>query len=231
MKKRIFSFALMLVLLFSMAAPSVMALDLTSVANASTEKNETRVQIDNAFADYLVNSVELANDGELGIPVSFDVYVRDVNTLHADTAIAFYVINTNTERVGTDSDLSIIADLLSVDLSLSAEQNRAEVKDDAMIVIVVDYFENALATTPGIDWSMQKFHEDAEDGSSIMTDTRDGASTPLIYNGKRSFVLPAGYSVLRDVEYFDYKQHASDGTLEFIVEIWNEDFSVEKRTP
>ena len=64
----------------------------------------------------------LTDDGYIGIPV--DIYTYHNGNTTDQTPIILYVINTNTERIGTDSDFTIVNEM---------------VNEKGYIVVVLDY--------------------------------------------------------------------------------------------
>ena len=97
---------------------------------------------------FLRYSKSLATDGYIGIPVDIYTYHKEQTT--SDMPIVIYVINTNTERVGTDSDYKIVNEL---------------VNDKNCIVVVIDYKNNPLSVCPDLDWSVQSIRTKANSGT------------------------------------------------------------------
>lgn len=62
---------------------------------------------------YLKFQTTLQNDGYVGIPVDIYTYYNEEFNPDKDTTVIFYVINTNTERVGMESDYNILNDLIN----------------------------------------------------------------------------------------------------------------------
>ncbi|MBQ9084923.1 MAG: Ig-like domain-containing protein [Clostridia bacterium] len=164
------------------------------------------VDINSSLADkQLGPTMYLENDGYIGIPVQASLYYTgsDISTGVGGTPVIAYVVNTNTERVGTDSDVSIITSML----------------DRGYIVLVLDYLNNEKATTPDLDWSVQGIRGDIVSGVFFAHEESFPTGSYL-----ESFVVPAGYDVSLGNVYWEIDKHSADGTLEYIVEVWNEDF-------
>ncbi len=164
------------------------------------------VDINSQLAQHKVSStMYLEDDGYIGIPVQASVYYSGASARDGigGTPIITYVVNTNTDRVGTESDVSIITSML--------ERGYA--------VVVVDYMNNEKAKTPELDWSLQSIVQKISSGLFF--------GNCSAFNGgsyKEIFVVPAGYDVSIGNVYWEIDKHSADGTLEYIVEVWNEDF-------
>lgn len=158
-------------------------------------------QSDGAIAgleQYLVNSAALPDDGYLGVPVRINTYAK--GETNAQTQTIFYIINHAMERVGTEADLPILADFL----------------EDGYIVVTLDYLNSPRAVSPGIDWSIQKIRMEMDANGTNL-----GA---LAYRKGYNYVVPSGCRLARDVLYWSIRDHASVGTLDWIVNVWNTDF-------
>ncbi len=188
--KRILSILLCLCMVFS-------CMGAVSFADGETES----LNIISAFADYHVCGKYLSDDGYIGIPVEVNTYIK--GETNNKTQIVLYVINTNTERIGTEGDESIISDLL----------------DEGYIVVVLDYKNNAKSVSPDLDWSIQKIRTKIEGGAYL-----NGAS----HETYCTYVLPAGYRLQRKIKYWNFEENGADGCLDYIVEIWNSDFKKAK---
>lgn len=179
----------------------------------SVSASYTAPDILNVFSDYITTETSLrasekitAVNGESIVYSCPEVYIttlydgkNNVNTEKTRTVL--YVINTNTKRVGTESDETIIKDLLQ----------------RGFIVILADYQNNPLAVSPMLDWHLQKIRHEINEG----TTTYLGSLKTEPY---RNYVLPAGCNIALDEVYWSIDKHSADGMLERIVEIWNTDF-------
>lgn len=126
-----------------------------------------------------------------------------------------YVMNTNTERIGTDTDEKIVRSLL----------------ERGYFVLVLDYMNASAACGTDLDWSLQDIRQQLIGGSSVdgrKTYTAgtysDGKLTGATASTSQCYILPAGYDIAYNISYFSYDQHGSAGLFERIVEIWNNDF-------
>ena len=165
------------------------------------------IEIEENLSEYRTGAVKyLATDGYIGIPVQVSVYHKGSDTVKSGvggTPVIIYVVNTNVERVGTDSDTSIISSML--------ERGYA--------VVIVDYLGNEKANLHGIDLSLQLLRSRVSAGEFFKDCTGFESGTY-----KELFVCPAGHDVSLSNVYWEIDKHSSDGTLEYIVEVWNEDF-------
>ena len=147
-------------------------------------------------------SASLANDGYIGIPVDVCTYYKEGATTEW-SPVMLYVMNTNTKRIGTDSDQTIVQSLL----------------DRGFVVVALDYKGNEKAVSPDLDWSIQAIRDTIGKGTHL-----NGAVCQKSY----TYVLPAGYNIVYDDVYWSIDKHASLGSLEAIVDIWNNDFKKAK---
>lgn len=178
---------------------------------------------------YLQKSIQVTDAAEnfpnasvpatlLGIPVNLHFYYDSAREYPGNkegvsgSVVVLYVMGTRVERIGTDADAEIVARLI----------------DRGYYVIVMDYLENENAVSPYLDWSVQNLRSQIISGK-IATPGReaDGTSTGSV--AALNYVLPAGYDIAYEVPYFAYDLHGAAGTLERIVEIWNNDFKSVKR--
>ena len=159
------------------------------------------------FRKYIIEEKTLSDDGYIGIPVNtvflFDKEHFGFKSGTGGTPIIVYVINTLIERVGTLGDEQIVKGML--------ERGYA--------VCVFDYDRNPLAKRPALDFSVQKIRRALADGKlyEFDKDFSEGACPETL-------VAPAGYDVTYGLVYWEFDKHGADGTLDKIVEIWNNDF-------
>ncbi len=187
--KKILSLLICMTLLLSCITP-------VSFISASA----TEFEID-SLEQYVVYNSVMENDGYIGIPVGIKTYIKE--TPDADTPVIMYVVNTNTKRVGTDTDENIITDFL----------NRG------YVVVVLDYYNNEKTVCPDLDWSLQ--------GIKSTLRTTSGMNTYLsgnVANDTYVYILPAGYSVARQLVYWSIDKHSYSGTQDYIISVWNSDF-------
>ena len=230
MKKKIFSLILILSLLFSCFATTVGAI--VSQKPVYTEggtvegKEDAFVAIKSELEAYQhSDTFTVENDGYIGIPVDITIYNDPTTTYEPSTPdtmqypyettepnynsatkggkpVALYVINTNTERVGTESDVNIITSLLK----------------EGYIVAVIDYKNEKRAKSPDLDWSLQRVRAQIT-GKKLAEFTDPELKAWLTFN----YILPAGYSIKRGVQFFNFEEHGAYGVLDFFVDVWNVD--------
>ena len=183
------------------------------VASASdTDAEDAMSAIEAELSEYKIgNTVSVAKDGYIGIPVEVSVYhgggsVVTGNGVDA-TPIVVYVVNTRVPRIGTDSDTDIISSMI----------------ERGYIVVIFDYLNSYKAISPDLDWSVQGLRANVTNGTYLK-----GAGLPSgTYNN--NMVVPAGYNIEFSHVYWEIDKHAADGTLERIVEVWNNDFRAKKK--
>ena len=182
-----------------------------SFADESTDAM-IAIEADEELMSHRVHTKTLESDGYIGIPVELSVFYDtkgDTRTatpgfmVNGGTPVAIYVVNTKIDRIGTDSDVDIIKSLLARDF----------------IVVVADYLNSFKAKSPNLDWSVQEIRRYINVGDHI-------SEADSIPKGgyKESFVVPAGYNVSVNNVFWEADKHGADGTLDKIVEIWNNDF-------
>ena len=189
-------------------AALVVALVVTVFAGSETTKEDATTAIKAAFADKQIGETQkLDKDGYIGIPIEVTTYY-DYATHGAakpgynGTIAVMYVVNTGVERVGTKSDVEIIGSML----------------ERGYVVSVFDYMNNKKAVSPGLDWSTQTVRKDYLAGSFFTDKTKLPSGTY-----QDNFVVPAGYDLSYGNVFWEADKHASDGSLEKIVENWNTD--------
>lgn len=202
-KQRVVSMLLAAVMLFSIIPLTA----LTSLASGSSG-TDAMTEIESAFASQKLGStIEVENDGYIGIPLEVSVYYGGgtvkAGASHSATPIVIYVVNTNIERIGTDSDTKIITSML----------------ERGYIVVVFDYLNNVKAVSPALDWSVQNVRAKVADGTYFKN--LSGFPSDKYYN---NMVVPAGYNIEFDHIFWEVDKHGADGTFEKIVEVWNNDF-------
>lgn len=218
LRKKILSFLLLICMLLTSlpsAAIAVFAADtkmLTIDEDAMEEIKENTV-----LSQYKQGDTQSFNDdGYIGIPYEVTVYydyagkgpaIPGYMTAGA-TPVILYVVNAVFERIGTDSDVSIITSLI--------ERGYA--------VAVLDYKNNAKAISPDLEWSAQLLRSKLAGGYYFADKTvfPDGTYQDNV-------IVPAGYDVLLNDVYFELDKHGTDGTLDKIVNVWNNDFRLYKK--
>ena len=159
------------------------------------------------FSEYQPSAAVTVKDGVIGIPVRisvlFDYKNRKAEPGYRKTPIIVYVINTATERVGTESDEKIISGMLS----------------RGFAVAVLDYMGSALAVCPALDFSVQELRARISTGEFF----DDKSIFPCgLYS--ETIVVPSGCDLLYNSAFWSFDKHGADGDLEKIVEVWNNDF-------
>lgn len=177
----------------------MLVLTCVSLPSFAAEYDGFRIE---SIEPYCVYSEELAQDGYIGIPVGLKTYAKGNSA--ADSQVILYVVNTNTERIGTDSDEAIITSML----------------ERGYVVVVLDYQNHPSSVSPDLDWSIQAIRNKIGAGQYLA-----GAQC----DAKVNYVVPAGYNVTLNEFYWAIDRHGVVGTLDKIVEIWNNDFKSVKK--
>ncbi len=199
MKKRFLS----LILIISMITALLTGINITA-ASADTISD-----IEREFAAYKQgDTIKLDDDGYAKIPVDIYVYYDYVSNGAAKpelggTFTIIYAINTNTKRIGTDNDISIIKSMLK----------------RGYIVVVADYKNDSKSSTPTIDWSVHKIRERTQK-MEFFKDTKVFPKGAYCEN----IAVPAGYDVSLKNKFWSVDEHGTVGSMEKIVEVWNTDF-------
>ena len=164
-------------------------------------------EITEIFKKFTVKDTVTVDDGRIGVPVEitvlFDKSRFVFNGAPDGTPIMIYVVNTNTERLGTKSDEEIVASMI----------------DRGYVVAVFDYLNADGAKCPALEYSVQLIRSRLVKGEFFA-----GIEG---FEGNRflqTVVVPAGYDVSFGNVFFEIDKHGGDGTLEKITEIWNNDF-------
>ena len=79
-------------------------------------------------------------DDESGMTVDLAIYSADAKASTKTTPLILYVVGTAMPRVGTDSDETILSDLLG----------------RGYLVAVLDYLGDGRSVTPVLEWSVQR---------------------------------------------------------------------------
>jgi len=202
-KKLIFAFSLVLALAAIFAVFTYASEDVDAMI---------AIEADEELMSHLVHTKTLETDGYIGIPVELSVFYDTKNgtrtatpdfMVNGGTPVVMYVVNTKTERVGTDSDVDIIKSMLERDF----------------IVVVLDYMNDQKTKPSDIDWSVQEIRRYIGVGNHI-------SEASCIPNGsyKENFVVPAGCNISVNHVFWEADKHGADGTIDKMVEMWNNDF-------
>lgn len=145
--------------------------------------------------------------------VKYTVYYDLANKGQTHDVI-LYVINWNGERIGENSgehsDVQIVYDNITAAPAVETGRRAA--------VVVVDFGGNTNAVPGKIEFSLAQFRADLTGAKHALSVVAIG---DLKINGDYTFVLPAGYRVMRDVLYFQSDVHGSLGTLNHVMSAWN----------
>ena len=144
---------------------------------------------------------EAFDEQDVGLSVKVSVYSEEKRT--KDKAVILYIVNHSMPKVGTEEDLEIVKDLLS----------------EGYVVVVLDYLNNPLAVSPEIEHSIQAVRKQLPE---ILEAIGEVDVT------RRSYVLPSGYRIARNIEYFDIRKHAYIGALQEAVDQWNTQYFKER---
>ena len=142
------------------------------------------------------------------------VYFDKANATEVRDVI-LYVINWNGERIGKESDLSIVTDLVKASAAVESGHRAA--------VIVVDYGGNENARAGVIENSLAILRTELLSGGTLKL-----GSTALSVAPGYVYALPAGYRIERDILYFESDKHASLGTLDRVMKAWNDNIAGKK---
>lgn len=136
------------------------------------------------------------------IPLS--IYFQGSHTENPDGAeVIVYLKNKAWPRIGQESDLSILRDYIQ----------------KKFIVITVDYGNDQLAVSPYFDNDLHELFKAVYgfETASLLSNLQ------LVPMDFRCFFLPEGYRVATDLTYWEIDKHAVYGTMEFIMQSYNED--------
>ena len=150
-------------------------------------------EISQAYGSYLKRTVDI-DDDITGANVGISVYSKfDENATNLPVVV--YVINHGGERMGTMPDIYCMYKLLK-----------------EYVVVVVDYKNNALAVSPKLEESAHKINYDISLGQ-YMGD--------IDFDARKTYLVPSGCLIKRDVVYYELMKSAPKGTQERIVDVWN----------
>jgi hypothetical protein len=126
-----------------------------------------------------------------------------------EAEVIVYVKNKAWDRIGQESDLSILSDYLK----------------KKFIVITVDFGNDKEASSPRFDEDLEwifrgVYGYSPEKGYDAESLVKDVHLTPMEY---RCFFLPEGDRVATNLTYWEIDKHGSYGTLEYIMNSYNND--------
>jgi len=139
--------------------------------------------------------------------IPLNVYFVDKRSTSPQQApVIVYVKGLATERLGQESDLSILSDYI----------------EQRYIVISIDYGADARAVSPAIDGDLHgilgAIYGMEKEGKSPLVGDLGLVPTPA-----RCFYLPSGYRVATDLVYWEVDKHGSHGTMKRVVRAYNEE--------
>jgi hypothetical protein len=132
-----------------------------------------------------------------------NIYFLGGNAGPAGSEVIVYVKNSAWDRIGQESDLSILSDYIQ----------------KKFIVITVDFGNDKLAVSPRFDKDLHEIFK-AVYGYKTESLLKGLNIVPKEY---RCFFLPEGYRVATDLVYWEIDKHAAYGTMEYIMNSYNED--------
>ena len=158
------------------------------------------------FLSYRIGEpVHVENDGVLGLPVRVSTYYDKAfgspKTWFRSTPLIVYTVGVQAQRYGTETDENIVKSMLA----------------RGYIVTVLDYLDDARAVMPKLDFSLQKMRLRIRGGEFFDEYFPKGEY-------RNSFVVPSGYNVSLSHVYYEMDKYCVDGTIEKVVETWNNDF-------
>ena len=183
-------------------------------ADANALSYESPIYTDSTLEGYKQYEATWKDSTYVKGDVKYTVYF-DTENATSTRDVVFYVINWNGERIGTDSDVDIVTDLIKADASLESGNRWA--------VVVVDFGGNALAKSPFIESSLALLRAALCDSQklTVWSDSAHSSTKTVSVHKNHVYVLPAGYRVARDIPYFETDYHASLGTRNSVVSGWN----------
>jgi hypothetical protein len=135
--------------------------------------------------------------------IPMNIYYLGGNAGPDGAEVIIYVKNSAWERIGQESDLSILSDYIQ----------------KKFIVITVDFGNDKLAVSPRFD---KDLHEIFKAVYGYKTESLL-KGLDIIPEEYRCFFLPEGYRVATDLVYWEIDKHAAFGTMEYIMNSYNED--------
>lgn len=135
--------------------------------------------------------------------IPLNIYFQGTPAELEESEVIVYLKNKAWERIGQESDLSILSDYLK----------------EGFIVITLDYGREPNAVSPHFDRDLNDVLR-AVFGFKTPSLLSDLGLRPKEY---RCFFLPEGYRVATDLVYWDLSRHGAFGTLEYIMKSYNED--------
>jgi len=133
--------------------------------------------------------------------IPLNIYFKEQNTGSEDAPVIVYVKNHGGERIGLESDLSILSDYI----------------EQRYIIITADFANDPRAISPRFDKDLHQIFQ-AIYGYETTSLLEDIGLKPRQY---RCFFLPAGYRLAADLVYWEIDKHAVYGSLKYIMYTYN----------
>ena len=132
-----------------------------------------------------------------------NIYFIEETTGGEPRAVVIYIKNKAWERVGRESDLSILKDYLQ----------------KKYIIVTVDLGDEPKAVSPAVDDDVTMIFRACFGAMGVPNMLR-----PLNLDAKpgRCFILPEGYRFVEDLTYWEIDKHGVHGTLEYVMKTYNE---------
>ena len=143
--------------------------------------------------------------------VPMNIYYLDDKTGPEGKDVIVYLKNRAWDRLGQESDLSILSDYIN----------------KKFIVITVDLGNDKKAVSPFIDNDINDIYS-AVFGYKTTPLLKDINLVPLQY---RCYVLPEGYRVANDLVFWEIDKHGAYGSLDRVMQNYNQGVVGNKRAP
>src|ERR1035437_9328664 len=140
---------------------------------------------------------------DLNKEVPMNIYYTEESTGKDGQYVIVYLKNKAWERVGQESELSILSDYI----------------EKKFIVITMDFGKDKKAVSPFIDNDINAVYS-AVFGYKTKSLLKDIKLVPKEY---KCYVLPEGYRVDTDLTYWEIDKHGVYGTLEYIMKSYNKE--------
>lgn len=170
--------------------------------SACSARLHTKAQDLSSLQPHLKRSVEWTSP-TLKRQLPLNIYFAGSPAKWEEPQVIVYLLNKSWQRIGQESDLSILSDYIK----------------QRFVVITVDYGQEPKAVSPGFDEDLNVIFRGVY-GHQVTSILKDLNFKPKEY---RCFFLPAGYRVATDLVYWDIARHGAHGTLDFIMKSYNED--------
>lgn len=139
----------------------------------------------------------------LDTEIPLRIYYLNDSTGYDGSDVIVYVMNKAWDRIGQEPDLSILRDFIN----------------NKFIVITADFGRNPDAKSPDFDFDLHEIFRAvyAYKTESLLKDTK------LLPKEYRCFFMPAGYRVATNLTYWEMDKHGAFGTLDYVMNSYNED--------